>query len=99
MSRSLTRRLAGLEKQVAGTVAGPQYPPIPSMAERKRMTLHELQALWERVRRGEYSISPVDVESRPAMDLEGKSPQELAKAYAKSCDKTWEVARRERGAE
>ncbi len=78
MSRSIIRRLASLEKQAAASTAAAQYPPIPPLAECKGWTLQQHMDLYERVRRGEYSESPEEVEGRRTWYLKGKSVEELA---------------------
>ena len=95
MSRSLMRRLAGLEKQAATVLAVTEYPPIPPLSERKGWTLQQHMDLWERVRRGEYSERPEDVARHPRIDPEGKTPQELADIYEQVCRETREEVRRE----
>jgi hypothetical protein len=88
MNRFIHRRLAGLEKEAATMVAASQYPPIPSLAEQKLMSLAELQELYNRVLRGEYSQRPGAEDRR--MDPEGKTTEELADAYARLCHETAE---------
>ncbi len=95
MNRFLTRRLTGLEKEAATVLAAVQHPPIPPLAERRGWTLKQHMDLYERVRRGEYSISPDDVDSRPPMDLEGKTLDELADIYEQMCRESEEEVRRE----
>ncbi len=95
MSRFLTRRLTGLEKQAATVLAATQYPPIPPLSECKGWTVKQHVDLYERVRRGEYSVSADDVESRPRIDPEGKTPQELANIYGQMRQETKEEVRRE----
>ncbi len=95
MSRPTIRRLVGLEKQAATVIAATQYPPIPPLSECKGWTLQQHMELYERVRRGEYSVSADDVEIRPQMDLEGKTLDELADLYEQSCRESEEEVRRE----
>ncbi len=95
MSRFLTRRLTRLEKQAATVLAATQYPPIPPLSECKGWTLQQHMELYERVRRGEYSVSADDVESRPPMDLKDKSLEELADLYEQSCRESEDEVRRE----
>lgn len=95
MSRPTIRRLVGLEKQAATVIAAAQHPPIPPLSECKGWTLQQHMDLWERVRRGEYSVSPEEVEGRPPMDLEGKTLDELADLYEQSCQETEDEVRRE----
>ncbi len=97
MSRPTIRRLVGLEKQAATVIAVTQYPPIPPLSECKGWTLQQHMDLWERVRRGEYSESPEDIEHRRAwaMDLKGKTPEELGEIYGQMCEETREEVRRE----
>ncbi len=95
MSRPTIRRLVGLEKQAATVMAATQYPPIPSLAECRGWTLQQHVELWDRVRRGEYSVSPDDDEGRRTWDLKGKSVEELADIYGQMCRETEEQVRRE----
>ena len=95
MSRFLVRRLAGLEKQAATVLAVTEYPPIPPLSECKGWTLQQHMDLWERVRRGEYSERPEEVEVRKKWDLEGKSLEDLADIYGQMRQETKEEVRRE----
>ena len=99
MGRSTVRRLANLEKQATTVLAAVQYPPILPLSECKGWTLQQHMDLWERVRRGDYSETPEDVERRlersRAMDLKGKSLEELADVYGQMCRETEEEVRRE----
>ncbi len=95
MSRPTIRRLVGLEKQAATVIAVTQYPPIPPLSECKGWTLQQHMDLWERVRRGEYSVSPEEVEGRRTWDLKGKTLEELAEIYGQMCQETREEVRRE----